>query len=450
MSELHRAVAAGDLDRVRQLLDEDFPVDQRDGDGATALHWAAADGEPLRVDIQELLGDPGSSPHGRPTVRGVRFPTDPHLARGFLRALHRRNPGIDPKIPLHEPLADADRSTGWPQAFRVGQTLDQVLSEDAGQRWLYDALVDQGLDIQRLDPDLANQLLYPFPAVPLSELLLERGASPHAQDEDGETPLHWAAAKGSPSVVPLLLEHGAEINAVASTETTGNGATPLYKAVEAGRLDIVRLLIERGALVDFGDDDEAPIHQAAGWGNPAILQQLIDHGADLEVLDHNDRTPLLRAVEANHPEALEILLGAGARPQVQDFLGRTPLHFEISQEIIRRLVAAGCDLETEDSEGWRPLHRAAADVDLDRCRDLVRAGADIHAHTADGWSVLHCLFEADEFRGREPAVVRYLISQGADPKSEGTRGRSPLAMAREQYPKYTELIQALSRQPSTG
>ena len=56
------------------------------------------------------------------------------------------------------------------------------------------------------------------------------------------TPLHFAFRSGNLEAVTLLIELGANINAVAI-----NGATPIMRAIEKGKPDIVKLLIERGA-----------------------------------------------------------------------------------------------------------------------------------------------------------------------------------------------------------
>ena len=46
-------------------------------------------------------------------------------------------------------------------------------------------------------------------AVEIVKLLLEHGAKPNAKDNDGWTPLHYAAYRGRVDVVKILLEHGA-------------------------------------------------------------------------------------------------------------------------------------------------------------------------------------------------------------------------------------------------
>ena len=66
------------------------------------------------------------------------------------------------------------------------------------------------------------------------QLLLDRGAEPNMADQNGMTPLHYAAFKGHKDVVQLLLERGAEQNMAAQ-----KGFTPLHLAAFGAHKDVV-------------------------------------------------------------------------------------------------------------------------------------------------------------------------------------------------------------------
>ena len=76
----------------------------------------------------------------------------------------------------------------------------------------------------------------------VGRLLLEAGTDPNAVDEDGKTPLHFAAAFGHASVARLLLEAGADLNA-----KDNEGATPLVAAFRNDKDAVAALLLEAGA-----------------------------------------------------------------------------------------------------------------------------------------------------------------------------------------------------------
>ena len=75
------------------------------------------------------------------------------------------------------------------------------------------------------------------------KLLVEKGAEIESKDNNGQTPLSWAAGNGHEVVVKLLVENGAEI------ESKDNyGGTPLMWAAEHEA--VVKLLIEKGAVME--------------------------------------------------------------------------------------------------------------------------------------------------------------------------------------------------------
>jgi len=68
--------------------------------------------------------------------------------------------------------------------------------------------------------------------------------------------LHAAALSGHASTVKLLLDHGAQIDAIDYMKHT-----PLFRACEMGHTDVVQTLIDDGARVDMLDEDgRSPLH----------------------------------------------------------------------------------------------------------------------------------------------------------------------------------------------
>ena len=74
-------------------------------------------------------------------------------------------------------------------------------------------------------------------------LIGDCGADPNVKDNDGNTPLHQAARKGSTAIVRLLVaEFRADVNAV-----NEDGWTPLHFAIDEEKIEVAELLL-------FGED----------------------------------------------------------------------------------------------------------------------------------------------------------------------------------------------------
>lgn len=92
------------------------------------------------------------------------------------------------------------------------------------------------------------------------------GMSMDESDEDGETALHMAADRGSVACVLLLLNAGADANAVDLC-----GMSVLQAAVIGGDANCVRVLLRADADPDRTDDDgDSPRSCAEDEGDPAV------------------------------------------------------------------------------------------------------------------------------------------------------------------------------------
>ena len=84
------------------------------------------------------------------------------------------------------------------------------------------------------------------------EAALNAGADVHEQDEQGWTPLNWAAGKGSVEIASLLLNRGADV-----LRTGRDQRTPYRIALAAKHIDVARLLKDAGGSGDSTSGDYA-------------------------------------------------------------------------------------------------------------------------------------------------------------------------------------------------
>lgn len=115
-------------------------------------------------------------------------------------------------------------------------------------------------------------------AIKVIELLLANKADVNAGDNEGYTPLHGAVSYGKndtrKTVVEILLKSGASANA----KTTRDGETPFHKAIDRGDVEIVKLLLNYGADVNAVSKFGVSCLYFAR-NSPVVLELLKEHGA---------------------------------------------------------------------------------------------------------------------------------------------------------------------------
>jgi len=153
-----------------------------------------------------------------------------------------------------------------------------------------------------------------------------------------------AAASGRQDEVRRLVAAGADVNAArADLEASG---TPLIEAARAGDLAMVNTLLELGADPDRALlRDGNPLIVAAMQGHLAVVERLLDAGADVDRIVQYDETPLINAARAGHLPVVRALLARGADINLgvwaDQHRWRSPLNQARGADVVRYLQQHG-------------------------------------------------------------------------------------------------------------
>lgn len=150
---------------------------------------------------------------------------------------------------------------------------------------------------------------------------LDEGVSPDARDREGTTALYLACDLGRPAIARLLVERGAEVDAVPRRKGGSRALqVAIYRGFDAYELEaregypeLIRLLVEKGADVNAADvDGNTPLIAAAEKDDRATLALLLQRGAELGHVNENGWTALDRAVAYRRRTIAHELVRLGA------------------------------------------------------------------------------------------------------------------------------------------
>lgn len=174
-----------------------------------------------------------------------------------------------------------------------------------------------------------------------------------AQDNAGNTPLHYMATGGDDFMVRQLIAHAPK----AVTIRNGEGQAPLQRLVDNaerylrpndGQHSVIKALLDNGADADAvsAHNGKSLMHYAASTNDLKLINMLIDHEANTETRDKEEKTALQYAIENKKLDAVDLLLDRGADPDAPNAQGWTLLD-QLAREgdrdssIVQRLITGG-------------------------------------------------------------------------------------------------------------
>jgi ankyrin repeat protein len=211
--------------------------------------------------------------------------------------------------------------------------------------------------------------------------------------------------------------------------------TSLEVAAQHGQVGVVNLLIEMMTETNgvAGHHEVMALHLAAKHGHEAVVDILCESGADLDSTALGKRTPLIWASSEGHVGVVQRLLyymgGEGLNAQGEYYKRLTALHYAAANghaEVVKLLLKSGADATIADHMDMTPLCSACEGGHLGVAQLLLdHQGVQALGVTPTTRSTpLH--YAA---RGGREDVVKFLLSKGADAKSQREDGWTPFMEA---------------------
>jgi hypothetical protein len=172
----------------------------------------------------------------------------------------------------------------------------------------------------------------------------------HSPLTNVQSPLHWAAINAQVPACRLLLENGADVDALGGDLV----ATPMQWAARNGYLYVIHLLISHGADPSVQDSQGYnTLHLVTHSSAVMPLLYLLHQPINVDSRDSQGHTSLMWAAYQGDALSVDLILKHGASTNTADDAGLTPLHWAVvrgNRMCIRRLVEHGADINAKDNE----------------------------------------------------------------------------------------------------
>jgi ankyrin repeat protein len=214
------------------------------------------------------------------------------------------------------------------------------------------------------------------------QALLKKKVDVNAPESDGATALHWAAYLNDAETTASLIRAGANVNA-----RNNYGVTPLALAAKQGNPRVIEQLMKAGAdpndPVNFVNAEETPLMHVARAGSVEAVNLLVLAGAKINATETwNGQSALMWAAAEAQGAVVEALIEGGADIHLRSKAGTTPLMFAVRKgdmRSVQAMLAAGADVNEKRPDLATPLLVAIINGHEDLVDLLLDKGADPNA-----------------------------------------------------------------------
>jgi ankyrin repeat protein len=432
-TRLTDAAKQGDRAAVQAMLARKADVNEAQGDGMTALHWAAYRDD---VEMARLLVQAGANVKAT-TRLGDYTPL-------FFAAKNGNGAMVELLVKAGADVNAPNKAGTTPLMLAAAAPLPDAVKA----LLLHNANVNAK---DNMNGETALMYAAAVNAAPAIKLLAERHADLNvlskvleprdpSDKRDGINPnrrtmqgpwlgglsaLHFAAREGQMDAIRELVAAGADLDVVAVTDKMSVMTT----AIINGYFDIAKFLLDKGANPNLATTGSlAPLFATIdqGWaartwypaassdqqaiGHLELMKALLEHGANPNArmgpklwfrtfhgdwVDPDGATPFWRAAQANDIPAMRLLVSKGADPSIPTVHGCSPLQ-----------VAAGFGYQPQTSN-------FAPDARLDAVKYLIEeTGANVNSRDDKGYTPLHGAALMNNI-----PLIDYLVSKGGNAKA---------------------------------
>ena len=276
-----------------------------------------------------------------------------------------------------------------------------------------------------------------------AKILIENGANINAVDIEGWSALSYAINNGDIEIAKLLLENKVKIkdelliaikspivesrinmmkllidNKANINYTDENGFNPLNIAIESGDMELTKFLITNGANVNsLMQDGVSLIGYAIAQNNMDLLQMLIENGANVNYTNGDSwaNTPLQTASRLGLDNVVRILLTRNVDINAVDINGNTALHtaaLNSQLSVVKLLLEKNPNLDIQNKVGNTALHLAVISGNIDIVGELVLKGANTRIRNNDG------KYPRDIARANNSAAIFEVLREAENKLSE--------------------------------